>query len=224
MRRGYLVVEGHGDGQAALNLVTRLTQDLGLVGLHWANPIRGRNLHQERGIQKAGELVRCKRDAAALLLLRDEDDGCPKQLAPLAAGWLRKLVLPFPAAVVLAHREFEALFLPCLSRMAGRKLVGPEGVERDGLLPSSAFCGNPESVRGVKEWLSERMPSGRVYKPTVDQLALTRLVDFQLLRGSVPPLPCFGSLERAVQFLHRQVGLERAETFPVSPLAKRPVD
>jgi len=214
MARAYLVVEGHGDGQAALNLVTRLTKDLDLAQLHWATPIRGRNLHQERGVQKAGELVRRKGDATALLLLRDEDDGCPKDLAPVAARWLQNLALPFPSAVVLAHREFEAFFLPCLSRMAGRKLVGPEGVERPGLLPGSAFCGDPESIRGVKEWLSGRMPMGRAYKPTLDQLALARLVDFQMLRTSDPPLPCFGSLERAVQFLDKHLRRGSSEVYP----------
>jgi hypothetical protein len=214
MGRGYLVVEGHGDGQAALNLVVRLSKDLGFTELHWAEPIRGRNLHQERGIQKAGELVRTKGDAAALLLMRDEDDGCPKDLAPLTAGWLKSLALPFPSAVVLAHREFEAFFLPCLSQMAGRKLVSPKGVERDGLLPDSVFHGNPESIRGVKEWLSQHMPAGRAYKPTVDQLPLARLVNFQILRAANPPLPCFGSMERAIQFLHRQINLGIVETYP----------
>ena len=214
MARAYLVVEGHGDGQAALNLVTRLAEDLRLAGLHWAEPIRGRNLHQERGVQKAGELVRRKGDAAALLLLRDEDDGCPKDLAPVAAAWLRELSLPFPSAVVLAHREFESFFLPCLSRMAGRKLIGPEGIERLGLLPGSTFIGDPQSVRGVKEWLSRHMPPGRAYKPTLDQLALARWVDFRLLRECDPPLPCFGSLERAVQFLHIQMRLRSAAVYP----------
>lgn len=214
MRRAYLVVEGHGDGEAALNLVTRLAKDLGIAGLHWAEPIRGRNLHQERGMQKAGELVRGKGDAAALLLLRDEDDACPKDVAPLAAGWLRNLSLPFPSAVVLAHREFEALFLPCLSRMAGRKLVSPEGIERPGLLPGSAFTGDPESIRGVKEWLSRHMPPGRAYKPTLDQLALARLVEFRLLRESDPPLPCFGSLERATRFLHSRLPSGSTEVYP----------
>ena len=217
MERAYLVVEGHGDREAALNLVARLAQDLGLAGLHWADPIRGRNLHQELGIQKAGELVRRKGDAAALLLLRDEDDGCPKELAPMAAEWLRRLSLPFPSAVVLAHREFEAFFLPCLSRMVGRKLVGPEGVERPGLLPGSRFNGDPESLRGVKEWLSRHMPLGRAYKPTLDQLALARLVDFRMLRECQPPLPCFGSLERAVQFLHKQIRQGCAAVYPEQP-------
>jgi len=214
MGRGYLVVEGHGDGQAALNLVVRLWQDLGLPTFHWAEPIRGKNLHQERGIQKLGELLRAKLDADALLILRDEDDGCPKDLAPLAAGWVGTLKLPFPAAVVLAHREFEAFFLPCISRMAGRKLQGPGGGERDGVLPDTTFAGNAEAIRGVKEWLSKHMPQGRAYKPTVDQLPMTRLVDFSVLRNSEPPLPCFGSLERALQFLDRQTRSGVTRTYP----------
>jgi len=218
MRRAYLVVEGHGDGQAALNLVTRLATDLGLSGVHWADPIRGRNLHQERGVQKAAELVRRKGDATALLLLRDEDDGCPKDLAPVAAAWLHKLSLPFASAVVLAHREFEAFFLPCLPRMAGRKLVSPEGVERPGLVAGSVFNGDPQSIRGVKEWLSRHMPAGRAYKPTLDQLALARMVDFQVLRACNPPLPCFGSLERAVRFLYRRVRLGHQEVYPASAI------
>jgi hypothetical protein len=214
MPRGYLVVEGHGDGHAALNLVNRLWIDLHLPPFHWAEPIRGRNLHQERGVQKAGELIRSKPDAGAFLLIRDEDDACPKGQGPLAAAWLRSLKLPFPSAIVLAHREFEAFFLPCIARMAGRKIVGPHGLERDGLLPNTTFEGDPESIRGVKEWLSNHMPKGRAYKPTVDQLPLARLVDFQMLRATRCSLPCFGSLERALHFLNREIEAKTAQTYP----------
>jgi len=216
MGRGYLVVEGHGDAQAALNLVTRLWTDLALAPFHWAEPMRGKNLHQERGLQKACEMLRAKRDANAVLILRDEDDGCPKDLAPLAAAWVRSLRLPFPSAVVLAHREFEAFFLPCISRMAGQKLQGPGGVEREGLAVSACFSGNPEAVRGVKEWLSRQMPPGRAYKPTVDQLPLTRLIDFNVLRNYTPPLPCFGSLERALRFIGGQIRLGGRGCYPCS--------
>ena len=215
MGRGYVVVEGHGDGQAALNLVTRLWKDLGLAPFHWAEPIRGKNLHQERGVQNVGEFLRAKADVGALLLLRDEDDGCPKEQAPLAGAWLRKMKLPFPSAVVLAHREFEAFFLPCISRIAGRKLVDPWGMEREGLLPGTTFTDNPETIRGVKEWLSKHMPAGRAYKPTVDQLPLARMVDFQMLRTFSHPLPCFGSLERALQFLNREIHNKTSQTYPV---------
>jgi hypothetical protein len=211
---GYLVVEGHGDVQAALNLVVRLWDDLRLPTLHWADPIRGKNLHQERGVQKACRLVRTNPDVAGLLLLRDEDDACPKDAAPQAAGWVRALRLPFPAAVVLAHREYEAFFLPCISQMAGQKLRGPGNLERPGLVAGTVFDGNPEGIRGVKEWLSRHMPPGYTYKPTVDQLPMTRLMDFPTVRASNPPLPCFGTLERALQFLASQIQQRRHETYP----------
>jgi hypothetical protein len=117
---------------------------------------------------------------------------------------------------VLAYREFEAFFLPSISRMAGHKLVSPEGIERLGLMPGSVFNGTAESVRGVKEWLSRHMPPVRSYKPTLDQLPMARMVDFQMLRESNPPLPCFGSLERAVRFLQSQVHSGSAAVYPPS--------
>ncbi len=214
MGRGYLVVEGHGDGQAALNLVVRLWDDLKLPTLHWADPIRGKNLHQERGVHKACQLVRSKADVAGLLLLRDEDDGCPKDTAPQAATWVGGLRMPFPVAVVLAHREYEAFFLPCIPLMAGRKLSGPGNLERPGLVAGSVFHDNPEGIRGVKEWLSRNMPPGRSYKPTLDQLPMTRMIDFKALRNSDPPLHCFGSLERALRFLGEQIRTKKHETYP----------
>ncbi len=214
MGRGYLVVEGHGEVLAAGNLINRLWLDLKLVPFHWATPIRGKNLHQERGVRKACELVKTKGDAQLLILLRDEDDGCPKDLAPLAADWLRRLNLPFPAGIVLAHREFEAFFLPCISNMAGRKIVGLDGIQREGLRSNTVYSGNPESLRGVKEWLSAHMPPGRAYKPTLDQLPLTRMVDFQLLCRATPPLPCFGSLESALKFLAGQMRLHNCGVYP----------
>jgi hypothetical protein len=90
--------------------------------------------------------------------------------------------------ISLGLNPFEAFFLPCIGLMAGRRLVGPGGGERGGLIASTTFEGDPETIRGVKEWLSTHMPSGRAYKPTIDQLALTRLIDFRVLRAAEPPL------------------------------------
>ena len=201
MGRGYLFVEGQGDEQAALNLVIRLWQELSLYPLSWAKPCRGKNLHQERGIIKACEFARAKNDCDVLLILRDEDDAGPKETAPAAADWIRKLQLPFPSAIVLAHREFEALFLPCIARMAGQELVDSHQIRRPGLRADARFEGDPEAIRGVKEWLTERMPAARSYKPVLDQLPLARMVVFDDIRSHQPPLPFFGSLERALQFL-----------------------
>jgi hypothetical protein len=209
--RGYIVVEGHGEVEAARNLVTRLWQDLGLPFVTWADPIRGIALHTAKGIAKACVAVRAKKDADRLLILRDEDDLCPKVTGPAAAKLALSQNLSFPTAVVLFHREFETLFLPCLHLMAGRPLRDPMNIERPGLNLGVTYQGDYESTRGVKEWLSRQMPPGRSYKPTLDQLAMTRMIDFAVLRQS--GLPCFGTLERSLRFLADQVRGE-ATVYP----------
>ncbi len=216
--RGYLVVEGHGDVLAANNLVNRLWNDLGLPSIHWAQPIRGIGLVGQTGLSKACALVRTKGDAEHLLIIRDEDDRCPKILAPQVAGLLVKEALPFPVAVVLLHREFEALFLPCIHLLAGRNLLDERGISRPGLRAGTRFSGNPESIRGVKEWLGKNFTSGRRYKPTLDQLPLTQMLDFDVLRAS--GLPCFEKLERALRFLAQHRGQQAV--YPTAAVPSRP--
>lgn len=200
IRKLYLVGEGHGEVQAALNLVTRLWDDLGLPrDVVWKQALRGTALQTEQGFQKICTLLRSKADCGGVLILRDEDDGCPAQRGPQAAGWLRNATLPFPSAVVLAHREYEALFLPCLHLMAGQPLVDPSGQRRPGLRCGARFEGDPETIRDVKGLLSQHYDGGRAYKPTLDQLSLTRWIDFPTLRQS--QMPCFETLERALRFL-----------------------
>jgi len=186
-RKGYIIVEGHGEVEAAHNLICRLSHELGLH-LPWGIPRRWPNLHQweaknSGGVRAGAELVRTKDDAGALLILRDEDDNCPRELAPQIADRLRTLHLPFPVVYVLLHPEYEVLFLPCLDRM------GFPAWDRESW----------EARRGIKEWLSGQLPKGRAYKPTVSQLPMTRQIDLDVLRAA--DIPCFGSLERALVFL-----------------------
>jgi hypothetical protein len=191
------LVEGHGELGAVDNLLHRLSLDLGL-GWPWAPAIRWQNLHLDRGIEKGANLIRSKGDARGLLILRDEDDACPAQRAPAMAERLRALRLPFPAAVVLFHPEYEVLFLPCIHLMAGKEL-GWGTSARPGLRADARWEGPWEGRRGIKEWLTAQFPPSRSYKPTLDQLPLTRLVDFSTLRQA--ELACFGTLERAVHSL-----------------------
>ncbi len=191
-KKGYLLVEGRGEVEAAQNLVTRLSREMGFY-LPWGVPRRWPNIHQfeaqsKGGMRTGAELIRSKGDAGALLILRDEDDGCPKELAPQTADQLRDLRLPFPTAYVLLHPEYEVLFLPCLGLM---ELPPWDGASW-------------ETRRGIKEWLSNKLPKGRSYKPTVDQLPMTQCIDFQMLREG--RVPCFGSLERALLFLSDHLG------------------
>jgi len=191
-----LVVEGHGEVAAAQNLVTRLWLDLGLdPKAWWAKPIRSKGLTFRLGTHKACELIRRHRDAAGALVLRDEDDACPKDAGPQMSAWVREAQLPFPTAVVLAHREYEVFFLPCLMAMADK----PLDHGRPGLRADTRSVRDPEAIRDVKGWLSAHLYRGRSYKPTLDQLPLTRMIDFGVLRKS--GLPCFGTLERALTFL-----------------------
>jgi len=213
--KGYVLVEGHGEKEAVPNLLNRLWQDLELPPLTWAEPIRCQNLHIEQGVRQGCENVRRKRDASALLLIRDEDDRCPRDEGPRVAGWVRELDLPFPSAVVLLYREYEVLFLPCVHLMAGRPLQDPLGTVRPGLVQETRFEKDPESVRGVKEWLSGHFPPGRSYKPTLDQLPMTRMVEFSVLREA--GLPCFGTLERALRFVAQSLRDGLTGVYPLHP-------
>ena len=98
--------------------------------------------------------------------------------------------------------EYEVLFLPCVGEMAGQPIDGRTGLVSGTRWDKSHW----EAHRGVKEWLSGHFPKGRSYKPTVDQLPMTRMIDLDVLAAA--GVPCFGTLERALQFL------VRADTSP----------
>jgi len=208
MRRCFVTVEGQGEVAAAGKLLGRLSADMGLP-LVWPKTRRGLRLHQETGIRKAAEYVRTEPAIDAWLVLRDEDDACPKERGPEMAAWLRSAHLPFPSAVVLFHPEYEVLFLPCVEQMAGA-LLGQGVATRPGLIPGTQWRGAWESHRDIKGWLTEHYPPNRSYKPTTDQIELTQLVDFERLRAS--GLACFGTLERALRFLATAKG--QAQVYP----------
>ncbi|WP_437901300.1 DUF4276 family protein [Sorangium sp. So ce124] len=201
MAKAYLVVEGHGEVEAARNLVIRLWADLGLPHAIWGAPKRGKALNTRAGVLQACELLRSERDCAFALLLRDEDDGCPASAGPETAAWMAAASLPFPVAVVLAHREFEAWFLPCIHLMAGREIRPGVRIAEGTTCPE-----DPEGIRDVKGWLSKHFPRGKAYKPTLDQLKLTQWIDFGVLRTS--GARSFRTLENALRFLAAPAALK----------------
>jgi len=194
MAKAHLIVEGDGEVEAARNLVIRLWADLGLPHTVWAAPKRGKALNTRAGVLQACELLRSERDCSLALLLRDQDDGCPAVAGPETSGWVASASLAFPVGVVLAHREFEAWFLPCVHLMAGRDIR--PGVR---LVAGTTFEQDPEGICNVKGWLSQHFPPGKAYKPTLDQLKLTQMLDFSTLRAS--RAHSFHTLENALRFL-----------------------
>jgi len=157
--------------------------------------------------------MRAKDDIDALLLMRDEDDRCPKHTGPATAAAVADLELPFPTAIVLPHREYESLFLASLGSIAGQPLADPSGVQRPGPGAGASFEGDPESPRDAKGKLSALYPPGKRYKETLDQLPLTQLVDFSLVRQR--GLRWFGTLQNALRFLDAHRGEHAVYPPPV---------
>lgn len=191
----YVLAEGHGEVDAVPVLLSRLGHHLG-VRVAWAAVRRWKNIHlwdpgpdRRGGLLRGLEFIRRKRDVGGVLVLRDEEDGCPKRVAPGISALISSLDLPFRTAVTLLHPEYEVLFLPCMHRM--QDFGFPTRTRWDGA--------NWEARRDVKGWLSGQLPRGRSYKPTTDQKPLTRHIDFDELEAA--DLACFGSLVRAVRFL-----------------------
>ena len=191
----YVLVEGHGEVDAVPVLLSRLGRHLG-VHVPWAAARRWKNIHLwdpgqlgRGGLLRGLEFLRYKPNVGGVLVLRDEDDECPRRTAPGISALIADLDLPFRTAVTLLHPEYEVLFLPCMHRM--QDLGFPAHTRWDG--------SNWEARRDVKRWLSGQLPSGRIYKPATDQEPMTRHIDFDELEAA--DVACFGSLVRAVRFL-----------------------
>jgi hypothetical protein len=187
-----VVIEGHGEVDAVIALLARLGREFAWVV--WRNNAT----HRQDQLVRIAQQVRARGDAGALLVMRDADKACPREMGPRMGAWLRELDLPFPVAVVLMKPEFEVLFLPCIHQMAGRPL-GSGAAQRPGVRAGATWTGGWESRNDVKGWLTAHFPDGRSYKPSLDQLPLTRMIDLPTLRAA--EVPCFGTLERAITFL-----------------------
>ena len=166
------LVEGDGEVAAVPGLLTAVLRHLGRHGWY-VGERRPAKVHSLSAFRKhlashAGYL-RIKNPGGVLVLL-DLDDGCPKAEALQLADELRPHGLPFPVAVVLAHREYEAWFLASL------RTIAPD----TDLRSDAAFEGDPEGPRDCKAPLTGFMPPGKTYRPTTHQAEYTRLLDFDL--------------------------------------------
>jgi len=195
----YLFVEGFGDTKAASNLVSRLWADLGLPFIPIDTGKRLPNLHVNKGIQRAVDLIRTKSNATGLLIIRDDEDHCPAEIVRERTDFIRSLNASIPVAYLIMYREFETLFLPVLPFLAGRVIAYEHGAGSVRISEDASFDGNPEEIRDAKGIISRFYPGNKRYKPTLDQLPLTRTLDFHVLRES--GLPCFGTLERCLKHL-----------------------
>ena len=188
------IVEGYGEVAAVPVLLRRLRDEAEAFQIEIASPIRKRRheLITEPLLRKAIRLALLQEGCAAVLILFDSDDDCPKELAPTIAAWAQDEAGPTPCAVVMAVREYEAWLLASLASLRGRR----------GIVPDAADHPSPEAVRGAKEQISDAMASGRSYSETADQAALTAVFDlsraYRACRAFRHCVAAFGHLATAM--------------------------
>jgi hypothetical protein len=95
------------------------------------------------------------------------------QLGPQSLARACTVHSKIPFTVILAHREYETLFLAAALSL---RSIG-------GLPPDLEAPPDPEAIRGAKEWLTARMPGG--YDPPNHQPLFT--AHFSLAQAAAEP-------------------------------------
>ena len=123
-----------------------------------------------------------------ILVILDSDDDCPAELAPNLLARVRSARGDLPSAVVLPNKEFESWFLAAASSLRGHRGF-PDDLES----PTQ-----PETIRGAKEWLAQRVPT-RAYSSNVDQASLTQVFSFDLARRAPSFDKCYREVIRLLE-------------------------
>ena len=174
------IVEGHGEVRAVPILIRRLAEEISPGRqVTVPPPIRAKRnqVVQPNRLESTVQLAAGKAGSdGRILLVLDTDTDCPAKLAPELLERAATTRSDRKVAVVLPKVEFEAWFLaaaPSIAKQlrADKALTVPKSVE---------------SIRNPKKWLSDRMPSGRSYRPTLHQPALTSRFDMALARRNSP--------------------------------------
>jgi len=193
------IVEGHGECEAVPILIRRIAEtiDPGFVP-KVLPPLRvpASRLLKEGELERSVNLAARKlqrRGGIVIIVDCDWEDGCPAEDGPML---LKRSVAArgdLPIAVVLAKREFEAWFLA-----AADSLRGKFGLPGD--LESPAY---PESIRGAKEWLTDKMPPGRAYAETTDQPAFAAVFDMNTARRADSFDKCYRDIKNMLEQLRQ---------------------
>ena len=193
------IVEGHGECEAVPILIRRIAQaiDPGFVP-RILPPLRipaSRLLKQgemERSLDFAARKLE-GRGGIVIIVDCDWENCCPAEEGPLLLKRALATRGDVPIAVVFAKREFEAWFLA-----AAESLRGKFGLPGD--LESPAY---PESIRGAKEWLTDKMPPGRAYAETTDQPAFAAVFDMDTARRADSFDKCYRDIKNMLEQLRQ---------------------
>jgi hypothetical protein len=168
----YPIVEGHGEVEAAPVLLRRLLAEAKCQSIGVGRPIRRTQsqLRSKEGIQAGVRLALLQPECAAVVILFDGEDDCPKELAASVRTWAREVAAGKPCDVVIAYREYETWFVAAVESLRGH-----HGIPKTATAPP-----HPESSRDAKGALEEFMPPDRAYSETGDQPAMSATFDMAL--------------------------------------------
>lgn len=188
MKRLLPIVEGDGDIAAVPILVRRILEHHGIFDVKVLHPHRRGELVKVRSNFERFFKAALEEQAPILWVVDYDVAGCDcvvqdRHSLSSLAGQIRP---GWPIEFAFMVREFETLFLadPAASRKVLKRI--PD---------SCAFPDNPEHIRDAKGWLSQAMPKGFAYKPTVHQDKIVHALNLDSLRTTSPS---FAHLERAV--------------------------
>lgn len=169
------IVEGDGEVDAVPALLSKLLAEMQRFDIYVgdvANAHGCGNLTRPGGVERFVGNACTKSDCGAVLILMDADKQCPVELARSLSQRVEAVGVRFPVVTVIAKCEYEAWFLASLETIVGQSFGG-----RPGLPSGLTYPGEVEGVAAVKSWITQSLPKGRIYKETLDQLAMTRLID-----------------------------------------------
>ena len=206
MKKVMIFAEGEGESAAAPALVARLFNDLGAWdAVTLADVFRVGQLGSlakddyKKWKRMLGAAAKTREFGGVLLLL----DGDVKQpggswCAVTAAKALVEQAVTqgagstYSLAVVFARQEFESWLIAGIESLACERTNDGRLIAPEGILPPEGDLEN--APRDAKGWLNELMEGG--YKPTRDQVELTRKVDIGSTR--IREMRSFRRLESAV--------------------------
>ena len=224
MKRMVLFVEGDGDALAVPALMKRLLTEVGAWDCLYLDPhpfvVRGvgRLLKNDcrDWIRWLGAAAK-RREIGAVLLVLDGDSPRIQGKVFCAANVARRLAQEatharggelFSVATVFACQEYESWLIAGIESLSGKPLKdGRAGVDAGAKPPDGDLESAP---RDAKRWLGNVMASG--YNPVKDQVLLTEMVDFELVRSR--PMRSFCRLDNAVSQIVSAIRNESPLTSP----------
>ena len=170
------VVEGDGDAAALPELLVRILGERfnrydvlvaqGKTKVVKANGKDKLETDPGRFLQHAQKKPGC----GAILILVDADDECPVSLAKRLSQLCDQIGTSCPVQIVCARRSYESWFLASLDTIKGQH----------GIPDSASLSSDAEDVPNPKNWITDQMPNGRIYKETTHQTSLSKVIDLEL--------------------------------------------